>query len=108
MAPCGWTTAWCFEAVRVCSLRPNAGRLSLSVTMLGWICQPKPARFLHPLLTRVRAGVAAVATAAREGTLRVDDELHLTAMPAEDEDPKVIQLRAPTGPALGRGAAARK
>ncbi len=57
--------------------------------------------FLAPLLTRVRAGVAAVATAAREGTLRVDDELHLTAMPAEDEDPKVILLRAQLDQRLG-------
>lgn len=61
----------------------------------------KASTFLAPLLTRVRAGVAAVATAAREGTLRVDDELHLTAMPAEDEDPKVIQLRAQLDHRLG-------
>ncbi len=61
----------------------------------------KASTFLGPLLTRVRAGVAAVATAAREGTLRVDDELHLTAMPAEDEDPKVIQLRAQLDQRLG-------
>jgi TnpA family transposase len=61
----------------------------------------KASTFLTPLLTRVRDGVAAVATAAREGTLRVDDELHLTAMPAEDEDPKVIQLRAQLDQRLG-------
>jgi len=62
----------------------------------------KASTFLAPLLTRVRAGVAAVATAAREGTLRVDnDELHLTAMPAEDEDPKVIQLRSQLDQRLG-------
>ena len=61
----------------------------------------KASTFLAPLLARVRAGVAAVATAAREGTLRVDDELHLTAMPAEDEDPKVIQLRAQLDQRLG-------
>ena len=61
----------------------------------------KASTFLNPLLARVRAGVAAVATAAREGTLRVDDELHLTAMPAEDEDPKVIQLRAQLDQRLG-------
>ena len=61
----------------------------------------KASTFLAPLLTRVRAGVAAVATAAREGSLRVDDELHLTAMPAEDEDPKVIQLRAQLDQRLG-------
>jgi len=61
----------------------------------------KASTFLAPLLTRIRTGVAAVATAAREGTLRVDDELHLTAMPAEDEDPKVIQLRAQLDQRLG-------
>jgi len=61
----------------------------------------KASTFLAPLLTRVRAGVAAVAQAAREGVLRVDDELHLTAMPAEDEDPKVIQLRAQLDQRLG-------
>ena len=36
----------------------------------------------------------AVAAAARSGVLRVDDELHLSALPAEDEDPEVIKLRA--------------
>jgi len=61
----------------------------------------KASTFLAPLLTRVRAGVAAVAKAAREGSLRVDDELHLTAMPAEDEDPKVILLRAQLDQRLG-------
>ncbi|MEO7128284.1 MAG: Tn3 family transposase [Rhodoferax sp.] len=61
----------------------------------------KASTFLAPLLARVRVGVAAVATAAREGTLRVDDELHLSAMPAEDEDPKVIQLRAQLDQRLG-------
>ena len=40
----------------------------------------KASVFLSPLLTRVRARVAAVAKATREGVLRVDDELHLTAM----------------------------
>jgi hypothetical protein len=49
-------------------------RLSLPVT---------PAQFLTPLLTRVRAGVDAVAQAARSGVLRVDDE-----------DPEVTKLRA--------------
>ena len=62
---------------------------------------PKASTFLAPLLVRVRAGVAAVAQAAREGKLRVDDELHLTAMPAEDEDPKVIELRSQLDKRLG-------
>ena len=49
--------------------------------------------FLKPLLAKVRAGVDAVAAAARSGVLRVDDELHLSVLPAEDEDPEVIKLR---------------
>jgi TnpA family transposase len=59
---------WQFEAKR------HYARLSLPVT---------PAQFLTPLLTRVRAGVDAVAQAARSGVLRVDDE-----------DPEVTKLRA--------------
>jgi hypothetical protein len=35
-----------------------------------------------------------VAQAARSGVLRVDDELHLAALPADDEDPEVTKLRA--------------
>jgi TnpA family transposase len=54
----------------------------------------KAATFLKPLLARVTAGVAAVAEAARSGVLRVDDELHLSPLPAEDEDPEVTKLRA--------------
>ena len=50
--------------------------------------------FLKPLLAKVRPGMDAVAAAARSGVLRVDDELHLSALPAEDEDPVVIKLRA--------------
>ena len=56
-----------------------------------------PARLplsLKPLLARVTAGVDAVAAAARSGVLRVDDELHLSPLPAEDEDPEVTKLRA--------------
>ena len=54
----------------------------------------KAAAFLKPLLAKVAAGVDAVAAAARSGVLRVDDELHLSALPAEDEDPEVTKLRA--------------
>jgi TnpA family transposase len=54
----------------------------------------KAATFLKPLLARVTAGVDAVAAAARSGVLRVDDELHLSPLPAEDEDPEVTKLRA--------------
>ena len=53
----------------------------------------QPAAFLNPLLARVRAGVDAVARATRSGVLRVDDELHLAALPADDEDPAVTKLR---------------
>jgi TnpA family transposase len=54
----------------------------------------KAKEFLEPLLTRVRDGVDAVAKASRTGLLRVDDDLHLTALPAQDEDPEVTKLRA--------------
>ena len=54
----------------------------------------EPAEFLAPLLARVQAGVDAVAQATRTGVLRIDDELHLSALPADDEDPEVIKLRA--------------
>ena len=88
------------------------GRARLFFTPERWASESKrhyarldlPAKattFLAPLLTRIRTGVAAVAAAAREGTLRVDDELHLTATPAKDEDPKVIQLRAQLDQRLG-------
>lgn len=70
---------WQIEAKR------HYARLSLPVT---------PAQFLTPLLTRVRAGADAVVQAARSGVLRVDDELHLAALPADDEDPEVTKLRA--------------
>ena len=53
----------------------------------------KAATFLKPLLAKVSAGVEAVAAAARSGVLRLDDELHLSALPAEDEDPEVTKLR---------------
>ena len=54
----------------------------------------KASDFLTPLLERVRAGVDAVAKAARAGTLRVDDELHLVPLAADEEDPEVAQLRS--------------
>ena len=56
-----------------------------------------PARasdFLAPLLARVRVGVEAVAAAARAGSLRVDDELHLAPLAADEEDPEVTKLRS--------------
>ena len=54
----------------------------------------KSATFLKPLLAQVRAGVDSVAAAARNGALRIDDEPHLWATPAEAEDPQVTKLRA--------------
>jgi len=53
----------------------------------------RAADFLRPLLERVRTGVDAVAAAARAGTLRVDDELHLSPLPAYEESPEVATLR---------------
>ena len=52
-----------------------------------------PERFLAPLVERVRLGVLAVAAAARRGELHVDDELHLAALPPEEETEEVTTLR---------------
>lgn len=52
------------------------------------------AQFLAPVLDHLNAGLQAVATAANAGKLRIDDDLHLKALEAEDEDPQVIKLRA--------------
>jgi hypothetical protein len=49
--------------------------------------------FLEPLVERAEIGMAAVAAAAKAGTLRVDDELHLTPLTAEEEDLEVAKLR---------------
>jgi hypothetical protein len=73
------TEQWKAEGVR------HYARLSLPT---------KPAAFLEPLLTRVRTGVDAVAEAARNRVLRIDDDLHLPVLPADDEDPEVTKLRA--------------
>jgi TnpA family transposase len=73
------TEQWKTEGMR------HYARLSLPTT---------PAAFLEPLLTRVRIGVDAVAEAARSGVLRIDDDLHLPVLPADDEDPEVTKLRA--------------
>ena len=54
----------------------------------------KASDFLAPLLERVRAGVDAVAAATRAGTLRVDEELHLAPLAADEEDPEVTRLRS--------------
>jgi hypothetical protein len=43
---------------------------------------------------RAKAGVAAVAKAVEAGDLKVDDELHLTPLTAEEEEPQLVKLRA--------------
>ena len=56
---------------------------------------PKKAdSYLAPLIERAQAGVEAVATAVKSSDLRVDDELHLTPLAAEEEDPELVKLRA--------------
>ena len=56
---------------------------------------PKRAEsYLEPLIERAQAGVAAVAKAVEAGDLRVDDELHLTPLTAEEEEPELVKLRA--------------
>ena len=61
----------------------------------------KASEFLAPLLERVHAGVDAVAAAARAGDLRVDDELHLASLAADEEDPKVTRLRSQLDQRIG-------
>src|SRR5260370_28028952 len=45
------------------------------------------------LVKRAEEGVAAVAKAAAKGRLRVDDDLHLAPLSAEEQDPQVAKLR---------------
>ena len=52
------------------------------------------AAFLAPLTERAEAGLQAVATAAAAGELRIDDELHLSPIVADEEDPELMKLRA--------------
>lgn len=61
----------------------------------------KASEFLVPLLARVLIGVDAVAAAARSGDLRVDDELHLASLAADEEDPKVTRLRSQLDQRIG-------
>lgn len=51
-------------------------------------------RVLSPLLDRVHSGLGAVSAAVTAGTLRIDDDLHLTALPAAEEDLEVEKLRS--------------
>ncbi len=50
--------------------------------------------YLEPLIERAQAGVAAVAKAVEAGELRIDDELHLTPLAAEEEEQELVKLRA--------------
>lgn len=61
----------------------------------------KASGFLVPLLARVLVGVDAVAAAARSGDLRVDDELHLASLAANEEDPQVTRLRSQLDQRIG-------
>ena len=61
----------------------------------------KAGEFLVPLLARVLVGVDAVAAAARSGDLRVDDELHLASLAADEEDPQVTRLRSQLDQRIG-------
>ena len=58
--------------------------------------------FLEPLVGRAEAGLAAVAAVAEAGTLHVDDELHLTPLAAEDEDPELAKLRTALDRRIGQ------
>jgi len=53
----------------------------------------RPTEFLQPLIAKVCAGVQAVADAARRGEINIDGEMHLSALPAQDETPAVTELR---------------
>jgi hypothetical protein len=55
---------------------------------------PTARQFLAPVLSRLTSGLQAVAAAANSGKLSIDDDLHLKALEAEDEDPEVVKLRA--------------
>lgn len=59
------------------------------------------ARFLAPVLENLKSGLQAVAQAADAGKLRIDDDLHLKALEAEDEDPQVVILRAALNRRIG-------
>src|ERR1019366_4678561 len=67
----------------------------LPVTYYRLPALPEQAQaFFEPLIERAQAGVAAVAKAVEAGELRIDDELHLTPLAAEEEEPELVKLRA--------------
>jgi len=56
---------------------------------------PKRAEvYLEPPIERAQTGVAAVARTVEAGELRIDDELQLMPLAAEEEDPELVKLRA--------------
>ncbi|MDM0053746.1 Tn3 family transposase [Variovorax sp. J22R115] len=61
----------------------------------------KASEFLVPLLARMLIGIDAVAAATRSGDLRVDDELHLASLPADEDDPHVVRLRSQIDQRIG-------
>ncbi|MDM0071484.1 Tn3 family transposase [Variovorax sp. J31P207] len=61
----------------------------------------KASEFLVPLLARMLIGIDAVAAAARSGDLRVDDELHLASLAADEDDPQVVRLRTQLDQRIG-------
>ena len=61
----------------------------------------KASEFLVPLLARMLIGIDAVAAAARSGDLRVDDELHLASLAADEDDPYVVRLRSQIDQRIG-------
>lgn len=56
---------------------------------------------LKGLLDRVRSGLTEVAEAIQSGRLRVDNNLHVSALVAEGEDPKIKDLRAALSHQIG-------
>lgn len=63
-----------------------------------------PARaddFLVPVLARMLVGIDSVDAAARSGDLRVDDELHLASLAADEDDPQVTRLRSQLDQRIG-------
>jgi hypothetical protein len=82
---------------RACSSRTSVGRQSPRNTMPVTSFTQQGCHFLKPLLARATAGVSMRPLRPRSGVLRVDDELHLSPLPAEDEDPEATKLRAGFG-----------
>jgi len=93
-APCGSTTAWRFAAANGCLSPQKDGKRGAIPTIGACHCRSGREVYLEPLIERAQAGVAAVAKAVEAGDLKVDDELHLTPLAAEEEEPELVKLRA--------------